>query len=202
MNRFERGFITSGVSLLGAVLIAVPMLAKNMLATPNVNLADAKLNKVLLTPAQLEKQNHALKEEIKSLKTEIVKYKLSAVFTRNNLKQGDKGDDVKGLQLFLSAIPDLYPDATINGIFGANTEKALRVFQDREGLEVTGKLNDETLQKISDIVVSSDIKQEEARVDDLLANLVVEEQKDIEKPNSIGDIFNGLSNIQGFEDGE
>jgi len=170
MKRFERGSITLGASLLGAVLIAVPMLAKNMLATPTGTQTDPSSGSTGLTPIQLESQNSALRDEIKALKTELTKYKLTAVFTRATLKMGDKGDDVRGLQLFLSAIPDVYPENSQSGIYGPSTEKAVRTFQDREGLAVNGKVDEKTMAKVFDLIVSSEVEQENSRIDAVLAS--------------------------------
>src|SRR5205085_2679050 len=158
-----------GIGLLGAVLVAVPMLAKNMLATPTGAQMDATSGLTGLNPLQLESQNTALRNEIKALKTELTKYKLTAVFTRSTLKSGDRGDDVKGLQLFLSAIPDVYPENIQNGLYGASTEKAVRTFQDREGLAVSGRVDEATMAKIFDLITSSEIEQENAKVESVLA---------------------------------
>lgn len=57
-----------------------------------------------------------------------------------NLKKGDKGDDVKWLQLKLGTTPD--------GIFGANTQKAVIEFQKRNGLVADGIVGPKTLAKL------------------------------------------------------
>jgi hypothetical protein len=96
MNKFERGFMTVGASLLGAVLVALPILAQNMLATPSsAPSVDPSAGTTGLTAIQLESQNTALRDEIKSLSAEITKYKLASIFIRPTLKSGNKGDDVK-----------------------------------------------------------------------------------------------------------
>jgi N-acetylmuramoyl-L-alanine amidase len=71
----------------------------------------------------------------------------------NNLKKGNFGIDVLALQAFLVS-SGYYPyDATFNecpisGFFGDCTEDALKKFQEENDLDVTGNLNQETIEKI------------------------------------------------------
>lgn len=69
------------------------------------------------------------------------------------LKRGDRsGAQVAaadGLQQFLQA-EGLY-QGKIDGIFGKGTEKAVRAFQEQQGLEPTGIVTEETFEKINEI---------------------------------------------------
>lgn len=61
------------------------------------------------------------------------------------LRKGDKGDEVKILQQILATNPDIYPEGKITGIFGPMTARALRRFQEKEGLEGIGEAGPKTL---------------------------------------------------------
>ena len=64
------------------------------------------------------------------------------------LKKGDKGDSVRAIQTSVNTKDD--------SMFGPNTEEAVRVYQKRNGLEVTGTINQETAKRI---VGTTDITQ-------------------------------------------
>ena len=63
------------------------------------------------------------------------------------LKKGDKGDEVKALQLEL--IEHNYLTDGADGIFGGMTEKAIQQVQADAGLEQTGVADDATLEFLS-----------------------------------------------------
>ena len=83
----------------------------------------------------------AEKKEKTEDKTEETKEKTEekkGVFTleMRNLKNGCKGEDVKALQILLSGRG--FGCGTADGIFGKNTEKAVKAFQTKKKLEVDG----------------------------------------------------------------
>lgn len=56
-----------------------------------------------------------------------------------DLKRGDEGEDVRELQKELAkSDPTLFPPGLVNGIFGPKTEAALKMFQRRFGIDVSG----------------------------------------------------------------
>ena len=59
------------------------------------------------------------------------------------LKNGSKGEDVKKLQKFLN-IPD-------DGDFGSGTETAVKNFQKKEKLKVTGIVDEETYRHLKGV---------------------------------------------------
>lgn len=63
---------------------------------------------------------------------------------RADLKEGVSGDDVKKIQELLATDPTLYPEGLKTGYFGKLTSEALKRFQARHELEVTGTMNEET----------------------------------------------------------
>lgn len=62
------------------------------------------------------------------------------------LKRGDKNEYVKTVQQ-LMAVRGYYFDA-IDGVFGKNTEKAVRIFQQEQGLKVSGIVDRKTFEKM------------------------------------------------------
>src|ERR1051325_6262780 len=55
----------------------------------------------------------------------------------STIKLGDTGDDVKRLQRVFARMKVLGPD-TVDGVFGAQTEQAVKDFQQSNGLVVDG----------------------------------------------------------------
>lgn len=74
------------------------------------------------------------------------------------LKVGSIGNDVKSLQIYLNRISGNYPAipkiAATDGVFGSDTEEAVRKFQEIFGLEVTGTVSCATWYKITYIYTS------------------------------------------------
>lgn len=66
------------------------------------------------------------------------------------LKKGFTGDDVREMQQALYDLGYDFSKFGIDGIFGSETEAAVRAFQEAEGLEVTGILDDATLARLKE----------------------------------------------------
>ena len=66
------------------------------------------------------------------------------------LRLGSQGDGVKILQLLLAADPSVYPEGLVSGYFGQLTQKALRQYQKKHGLEQVGFIGPRTLQNLED----------------------------------------------------
>ena len=67
-----------------------------------------------------------------------------------SLQLGDKGDRVKLLQTLLAADPSVYPQGVVSGVFGPLTQQALKKYQDKHGLDRSGKVGSTTLQKFDE----------------------------------------------------
>ena len=65
---------------------------------------------------------------------------------RAHLKPGDSGGDVSVLQ---KALNNHGEHLTVDGIFGLNTERAVRAFQGQSGLETTGEVDSGTWSALS-----------------------------------------------------
>jgi peptidoglycan hydrolase-like protein with peptidoglycan-binding domain len=78
----------------------------------------------------------AFAELDKSIEQGYVSAPASSSSTSSTLKKGSKGDAVKTLQTKLSKLG--YKVGTIDGIFGTNTETAVKAFQKAKNLTVDG----------------------------------------------------------------
>lgn len=70
------------------------------------------------------------------------------------LVEGDRGDGVKALQYYLKLIAifnNAIPQVDADGIYGSRTAAAVRSFQQYYGLEVTGAVDEETWNLISNV---------------------------------------------------
>ncbi len=68
-----------------------------------------------------------------------------------NFKRGDKDIEVEHLQEMLIADADSYPEKLVTGYFGALTEAALKRFQQKHGLAITGVVDPVTQQKLTQL---------------------------------------------------
>ncbi len=91
------------------------------------------------------------KEEIKATKEEVKVIKEELRLTKS-LKRGERGDEVRKLQEFLSQFPEVYPIGLITGFYGPATEAAVRKLQARHGIEQVGTIGPKTLQKINELI--------------------------------------------------
>lgn len=76
------------------------------------------------------------------------------------LKIGMTGDDVAALQVILAADPSIYPDGTVNGIFGTSTAQALKKFQRKHGIDSLGYAGPKTLKKLNKVLKELGLEQE------------------------------------------
>lgn len=74
--------------------------------------------------------------------------KVDAVTSLPVLKKGTKGDTVKALQILLIGYGYSCGSYGVDGSFGGATEKAVKTFQETNGLEVDGKVGPQTWAKL------------------------------------------------------
>lgn len=97
---------------------------------------------------QLENQQHVLEIEVANVRKQLNITDQKADLIRN-MKRGDSGEEITKLQNMLQEIPDLYPydkdpSNFITGYYGVLTESAVKNFQDSEGLDPSGVVDEET----------------------------------------------------------
>lgn len=74
---------------------------------------------------------------------------------KNNLKLGDKSDEVGHLQELLATDPNVYQEGLVTNYFGPLTEKAVKKIQEKFGLPISGQLDEKTRES----VISNSVKQ-------------------------------------------
>ncbi len=96
----------------------------------------------------------ALTAEIKQLQQER-KAALSKIITQ--LKRGARSDAVKNLQQILALDPEVYPEGMVTGYYGPLTAKAVRKFQEKNGLPQVGVVGPQTVEKLKKFIEDSQI---------------------------------------------
>jgi peptidoglycan hydrolase-like protein with peptidoglycan-binding domain len=74
-----------------------------------------------------------------------------------NLTNGSRGESVRQMQNQLNAIADVYtavPKIAVDGVFGSQTEAAVRAFQETFGLPANGIVDLPTWYRISELYVA------------------------------------------------
>lgn len=74
----------------------------------------------------------------------------NSVFSKA-LARGASGPEVTALQEFLKTMPDVYPEESVTGYFGPLTEKAVKRFQSKYGLESIGIVGPKTRKKFGEL---------------------------------------------------
>ncbi len=135
-----------GVSgLLVAVTFALPALS--LAETTTTSAAQMSAVSSLLQQVQaLQTQIDALKMSQTTLKVEAGAQIANFM---SDLSVGSKGEDVKALQKFLAANPNLYPEGLITGFFGQATARAVMRFQKENGLEQAGRVGPKTREALN-----------------------------------------------------
>lgn len=105
----------------------------------------SQIQALLLQVKSLQSQLSALENQRSQLNTQL---KQSLQLTRS-LSLGMTSDDIKILQQMLASDPTIYPEGKITGYFGSLTEKAVKKFQKKHGIEQLGNVGPKTLAKIN-----------------------------------------------------
>ena len=119
-------FIVGGLASLALVAVV---------AVPNAN---AESQTVAEQIATLLAQLKSLQEQLAQLQGEV------RTLLKANITEGTTDEDVKKIQEILASDPTIYPQGIISGYYGPLTREALKRFQSKFDLEVTGTITDET----------------------------------------------------------
>lgn len=123
-------YIVSGVLtflFLGVVLV------------PNTQPAQAA------TTAEMIAQIKVLMEQLQSLQTQLAALRGDVKDAlKSGLTEGMSDEDIKKIQQLLGTDPTIYPEGKMTGYYGPLTREAIKRFQNRHGLEVTGVVDEET----------------------------------------------------------
>ncbi len=123
-------YIYSGVIaflFLGVVFVS-PVRAE---ATTSVSSMFEQIKALMAKVEELQKQLATIRGEVKDI-------------IRDGIAEGMSGDDIKELQELLASDPSIYPEGKVTGFFGPLTKEAIKRFQERHGLSVTGVVDEET----------------------------------------------------------
>ena len=147
------GLVVAGM-LLGATT------ASAATTTPSVDQLIAQLK------AQIEVLNaqlSALRSAQSSVSTskQEVKETLKLI---SELREGMSGEQVTLLQSALAADASVYPEAQLSGYYGKYTKEALKRFQKKQGLPVTGKMSSSTIDALNKVLAEQRITRENGRI--------------------------------------
>lgn len=106
---------------------------------------------------KLQEQVRQLQLQLQTVQTQQQQIVSELVST---LKQGSKGDQVSALQALLAADSDIYPEELITGFFGKATEKAVKKFQSKHGLDSLGIVGPLTRGKLNAMLKNTPISFE------------------------------------------
>jgi len=82
-------------------------------------------------------------------------YKNVYTFTKS-LQLGMKDPEVYNLQKVLSQTPSIYPEGQVTGYFGKATEAAVKKFQEKYGIRITGEVGPQTRAKLNELYGSKE----------------------------------------------
>lgn len=132
-----------GLAMLGSASIAFAETSSTTEASALITQIQTLLAQVKTLQGQLEtlnKQQGTVRQDL-----------ASTTMLLRQLRKGMSGDDVKTLQEILATDPSIYPEGVVNGFYGPLTEKAVRKFQKKLGLEQAGNVGPKTLERLREI---------------------------------------------------
>lgn len=109
-------------------------------------------------PATVDKVSQ-LKQQIAAVQRQIAQ-KISAAggkvgtaisLVAKNLKLGDRNDDVRTLQQLLARDTAIYPEGLATGSFGPATQRAVKRFQEKYGIQSLGSVGPQTRAKLAEV---------------------------------------------------
>ncbi len=92
------------------------------------------LERIKTLTAQLEE----LKKQLATVRGEV------KATLKDGIPEGTNSEDIKKIQELLATDPTIYPEGKVTGYYGPLTKEALRRFQKRHKLEVTGSVDTDT----------------------------------------------------------
>lgn len=143
----------------------------------------------------LQQDGIAGKNTLQLLDKLAISYNENAFF--RNLRKGDAGKDVLTLQRYLSKLG--YYHEKQDGKFGAKTEKAVKKFQQNNGLDKDGIVGKQTLDKLTTLM-SSTLPEATPTLSPTVLPIVTPEPNHILKKNTSGNAVISLQRALAFLD--
>ena len=104
------------------------------------------------TPSTTMSQLEVLLKRIAELQAQLAASRGEvADILKSDYAEGAQNDDIKKVQELLATDSSLYPGGRVTGFFGPMTRAAIERFQERNGLEVTGRLDEPTRALIKEL---------------------------------------------------
>lgn len=129
------------------------MIVATLLAGPGVASGQSagQITRLEALVENLEKQAASLQAELKAIREELAGIKTGMGISSRPLRRGETSNEVQKIQEFLKELPGIYPEGLTTGFFGELTEKAIRKFQERYGIEETGVVDAALYAKINEL---------------------------------------------------
>lgn len=137
-----------------ALLVGI---ALSMPTTGFAQTTTGTLDSLLATIASLQKQVIALQTQLATLQKQTNDAVQEVRELVRNMAIGAEGEDVRALQLLLAADPEIYPEGLFTGYFGPLTAKAVKKFQEKNGIEQVGFVGPKTLKKLNEKLKNSSV---------------------------------------------
>ena len=154
MNKTISILVGAGI-LLGVVLMPVSIIqAKETSAVSAQELIQTIKQKIEELTAQIQTltvQLDSLRQAKGEVKETVKEIKATLRVTKR-LWRGMSNEDVELLQETLATDPEIYPEGLITGYFGPLTERAVKRFQKKMGVEQVGVVGPKTLSKINELL--------------------------------------------------
>lgn len=132
-----------------AIMLVLPAFTKSQTtSTATEDVMTALRQQMTNLLQQIDK----MQEELGKLRGEVVKVEEQIEKLTKNLKFGSKDKEVETLQEFLKQDPEVYPEGLVTGYYGALTERAVKKFQEKNGIEAIGVVGPKTLEKINKVI--------------------------------------------------
>jgi len=155
----KKNFIVGFMMVMSVLVLPVFAKAENVSTSPSgsaaVNPNTSAENLMISSQQQLSRlmeQIQKLQAELSRLQGEVKKVGEQIEKLTKSLKLGAEGKEVETLQKFLKQDPGIYPEGKVTGYYGSLTEKAVKKFQQKNGIESVGTVGPITMTKINEII--------------------------------------------------
>lgn len=136
-------------------ILSLTMLSGAIVVSADTSTSTTATSTLVSQIQALLQQVKALQDQLSALQTQksqITSEIQSTLQLARQLSLGMTGDDVKLLQQILATDPDIYPEGLTTGYFGSLTEKAVKKFQAKFGIDQAGRVGPQTLTRLNQLL--------------------------------------------------
>ena len=138
---------TTATTTVATSTVATSTVATTTATTTAPVVASSRIADLLAQLAKLTAIFNDLKAKLMGVTAELHELK-------GDLKDGKPDADIKAIQEAFASDPSIYPSGLKTGYFGPMTKEAIKKFQAKNGLEVTGEINAETKAALDTIMAT------------------------------------------------